>query len=213
MIFEIRSYTLQSRTVATVEERFERALAERTQLSPLGGFWRTEVGMLNQVIALWPYESMAERERIRAEARKLKTWPPQIGEFVIERSANVFVPAPFSPPIEPRTLGNLYEIRTYTYAPGSIPGVIKAWEELLEERLKYSPLVAVGHSELGALDKWVHIWAYKDAGDRERIREATAKAGIWPISVVDKRLNRPPQAVSRTMQNMLVIPTRFSPLR
>jgi hypothetical protein len=37
--------------------------------------------------------------------------------------------------------------------------------------------------------------------------------GIWPISVVDRRLKRVQRAVSVKMQNMLVIPVRFSPLR
>jgi hypothetical protein len=29
----------------------------------------------------------------------------------------IFLPAPFSPKLEPRKLGNLYEIRTYTLKP------------------------------------------------------------------------------------------------
>ena len=212
MIYEMRTYTLKSRSVAVVEERFEKALPERVRLSRLGAFWHTEVGVLNQIIVVWPYESIAERDRIRAAANEVEGWPPDIREFIVEQESRILIPAPFSPPLEPRRLGNLYEIRTYHYPAGAIPDVIRSWSEIIDERVKYSPLVAAWYSEAGPVHEWVHIWAYRNADERERIREATAKAGIWPISVVDQRLKRAPQAVSLRMQNTLVVPARFSPL-
>ena len=213
MIVELSTYTLKSRSQALVEERLEQALPERVALSPLGGCWRTEVGVLNQLIVAWPYASAVERDSVIAAATRLKTWPPAIDEFVVERQSRVLTLAPFSPAIEPRVLGNIYEIRIYGYAPGQIPGVISAWTEIIDERVKHSPLVGAWYSGSGTVHEWVHVWAYRDTAERERIREATSKAGIWPISVVDRRLKREPRAVSLRMQNMLVIPTRFSPLR
>jgi hypothetical protein len=213
MIYVMRSYTLKSRSMAEVESRFQNALAERVRLSPLGAFWRTEVGVLNQVIVVWPYASVAERERVHARAAAIAGWPPDIREFVIEQDCVILTPPPFSPLFEPRRLGNLYEIRTYTYPTSAIPEVIAAWSELIGERVKYSPLVAAGHAEQGPLSLWVHIWAYRNAGERERVREAVARAGIWPISVVDQRLKRAPRAVSLRMQNTLVVPASFSPMR
>ena len=78
----------------------------------------------------------------------------------------MFHPAPFSPPLEPRAVGPLFEIRQYTLTPGSIPGLIERWSEKIEGRQKFSPLVAGMYTEFGALNKWVHIWAYKDANER-----------------------------------------------
>ena len=125
----------------------------------------------------------------------------------------MLVPAPVSPLLEPREFGNIYEIRIYSFAPGGIPAIIKGWSEILEERLKYSPLVAALYSEEGPTHEWVHIWAYQNAGERERIRAETSKAGIWPLSVVDARLKRPPSVAPLRMQNMLVVPASFSPLK
>ena len=212
VIVELQSFTLKSRSPATVEERFKNALPARAAQSPLGGCWRSEVGVLNQLIVAWPYADMNERASVGADAAKLKDWPPAIDEFVLEQSARTITLAPFSPPLTPRRLGNLYEIRIYQYPPGAIPEVIAAWSEIIDERVKYSPLVAAGHADAGAFHEWVHIWAYRNAGERERIREETSRAGIWPISVVDRRLGRAPRAVSLRMQNMLVVPTDFSPL-
>lgn len=213
MIFEMRNYTLMSRSQGLVEARFEKALPARTKLSPLGAFWHAEVGVLNQIIVVWPYESAAERERILAEESKVDGWPPDFAEFIVEQQSRILVPAPFSPPLEPRRLGNLYEIRTYTYPADAIPEVIASWNEIIGERMKYSPLVAAWYTNTRPHCEWVHIWAYRNAGERERIREATTRAGVWPISVVDRRLQREPRAVSLMMQNMLVVPASFSPLR
>jgi hypothetical protein len=206
MIIEMRTYTLKPGSTPTVEERFEKALAKRQTLSKLAAFWHTEVGPLNQIIHVWPYESAGERERIRAEATKLEGWPPDIHEFVLEQEAKILTPAPFSPRPEPRQLGGIYEIRTYTFAPRSIPKVIASWSEAIERRTRLSPLVGAWYTDVGPLNQWVHIWAYQDAGERARIRAEAVKQGIWPPK-------RAPEVVLLRQQNMLVVPASFSPLR
>src|SRR6202140_2814726 len=154
MIVEMRTYTLQPGTVAQFEERFGAALPVRAKLSPLAAFWHTEVGPLNQVIHVWPYETMDERTRLRAESTKLQGWPPNVREFVVEQKSQIFIPAPFSPKLEPRQLGGIYEIRMYTLAPGAVPGQIERWAGAIGERVKRSPLAFAGHSELGDLNIW-----------------------------------------------------------
>jgi hypothetical protein len=205
MIIEMRTYTLKPGNIPTFEERFGAALAIRQKYSKLAAFWHTEVGPLNQVIHVWPYESLDERTRVRAEAAKAEGWPPNTRELTIAQQSEIFLPAPFSPPLEPRQLGNIYEIRLYTYAPGTIPGVIERWSEKIAERVKLSPLVGAWHSELGALNRWVHIWAYKDAGERQRIRAEAVSKGVWPPG-------GPPGALLK-QENMLVVPASFSPLK
>ena len=123
MIVEFRTYTLQPGSTPTIEDRFAEALSAsgRTKVSPLAAFWHTEVGPLNRIIHVWPYESFEDRTRLRGEATKLSGWPPNIREFVTEQKSEVFIPAPFSPKLEPKQLGGLYEIRIYTMRPGAPP--------------------------------------------------------------------------------------------
>ena len=205
MIIEMRSYDLRPGTVPAFEERFVAALPERTKLSPLAAFWRTEIGPLNRVIHVWPYRSLEERTRVRAEAVNTGQWPPKIGEFCGAMQSEIFIPAPFSPALEPRELGGVYEIRLYTYAPGALPGVLERWGSKITERVKLSPLVGAWHSEIGALNRWVHIWAYKDAAERQRIRTEAVRSGVWPPG-------SPPGALVR-QENILAVPAAFSPLR
>jgi len=204
MIVEFRTYRLKPGTVAEAEKRFGEALPARTKVSPLAAFWHTEVGPLNNIIHVWPYEDFAQRTQVRSQ--KVEGWPPNIREFVEEQKSEIFIPAPFSPKLESRELGSLYEIRIYTLAPGAIPGQIDRWSTQIGERVKLSPLAFAGHSELGGLNRWCHIWAYKDANHRAETRAKAVKEGIWP-----PKGGQPGQTL--VQENMLVVPASFSPLR
>ena len=206
MIVEFRTYTLNPGATPEFEKRFAEALPNRTKLSPLAAFWHTEVGPLNQVIHVWPYEDMAARTKTREEATKQPGWPPNTREFVVAQKSQIFIPAPFSPKLEPRQLGGIYEIRMYTLRPGAIPSQIDRWSTAIGERVKLSPLAFAGHSELGDLNIWCHIWAYKDANHRAEIREKARKEGIWP-----PKGGQPGTMIKQ--ENMLVVPASFSPLR
>src|SRR5438309_10947136 len=74
--------------------------------------------------------------------------------------------AVYARPGQPYGTGNVYEMRTYTYAPGDIPKVLDAWGKAIEAREKFSPLAACWTSELGALNRFTHIWVYKDLNER-----------------------------------------------
>ena len=205
MIVEMRTYQLKPGSVPIFLERFAEALPLRTQHSPLAAFWYTEVGALNQVIHVWPYESFEARVEARAAALKTPGWPPATRELTIEQKSEIYLTAPFSPKLEPRALGGIYEIRSYTLAPGAVPGMIDRWAAKIDERVKLSPLVAAWYSEIGGLNKWVHIWAYKDAAERQKIRAEAVARGIWPPGS--------PEGTLLKMENMLVVPAPFSPLK
>jgi len=113
--------------------------------------------------------------------------------------------APFSPPLPTTKLGGLYEFRTYTYQPGAMPTVLERWSKVIAARTKVSPLVFAGHTLIGPLNQYIHVWAYKDAGERERLRaEATKTVEGWP----------PPTRELLVMQeNMLLTPAPCAPFK
>ena len=83
MIYEVRTYTLKPGTVPEAEKRFGEVLQHREKYSPLGAFWHTELGPLNQIIHVWPYENLQHRFETRTQAMKDPNWPPKIGEFIL----------------------------------------------------------------------------------------------------------------------------------
>ena len=180
MIYEFRTYSIQPRTLPEFLKRFDDALEKRQQFSPLAAFWYTEIGALNQVIHVWPYENALERTRIRAEAVKGGNWPPKVGEFIVDMKSEIFEAQPFSPPLAPASIGPYFEMRSYVIRPGGIPEMAKRWKEYLPGRLELSPLVGVYTSDVGHLNQWVHIWAYKSLDERMAVRDKAKKGGIWP---------------------------------
>jgi hypothetical protein len=133
MIYEIRTYTLKPGSVAEFENRFEASLANRLKYSELAAFWHSEIGPLNQVIHVWPYENLQQRAEIRGQAGKEPDWPPKSADLILSMRSEIFSPAPFSPKLGGnQKLGTVYEMRTYQYQPGSIPNVIARWEEALK---------------------------------------------------------------------------------
>ena len=137
MIFEMRTYLMKPGSIPKVEELFGAGMPARTKLSRFGGFWRTEVGTLNQIIHVWPYKDVNERDHIRAEAIRTGVWPPKIADNILEMESKILHPAPFSPHFEPGEHGAIYEFRTYTYGPGAIPKVIEAWTPLIKARSRH----------------------------------------------------------------------------
>ncbi|MCZ6867458.1 MAG: NIPSNAP family protein [Dehalococcoidia bacterium] len=204
MIYEVRTYSIKPGGVAEFEKRFGEALPHRTKYSPLGAFWHTEIGPLNEVIHVWPYEDLEARTRIREEAAKDPHWPPDAAELELDTRSDIFIPAPFMRPLSPQKLGNIYEMRTYTFRVGTMGEVLKRWGECVPHREKFSPLAACWYSELGELNKFVHIWPYKDLAERDRIRAEAVKDPHWPP---------PTREFMVKMENKILIPAEFSPLR
>jgi len=181
MFLEMRTYVLKPGMTRNFVERFAEGLTARLQFSKLLGLWLSEVGGLNRVVHVWPYDSFEDRERIGAEARKTGKWPPKTQEFIVTQENKFIQPAPFSPPLPERKLGEIYEFRTYTYQPGTMPTVLERFGKVIPTRTKVSPLVFAGQTIVGPLNQYIHVWAYKDAGERERLRaEATKTVDGWP---------------------------------
>jgi hypothetical protein len=212
MIYEMRTYDLKPHSIPEVEKRFGEAYEKRKKYSELAAFWHTEIGPLNQIIHVWPYKDLEERARIRAAAVKDGAWPPKTSEFMMSQRSDIMMPFSFSPELKPGKMGPYFEMRTYTYASGELPKFVQLWEKALPSRLKVGPLCAVWYSELGGLNKFVHIWPYPTLDARNETRKKAQDTGMWPPSVVAKKEGLPVyQLVAQ--ENKILMPAAFSPLQ
>jgi len=204
MIYEVRTYTLKPGSVQAYEENFEKALPERVKFSPLAAFWHTEIGPLNQVVHVWPYESLEKRNEIRAESVKSGKWPPKHDDLILNMESEIWYPAEFMRPFEGEAeLGNIYEMRIYTYKPGSINGALKIWGEAIEYREKYSKLAFGMYTDIGGLNKWMHVWPYADMQDRNETRAKSMQDPNWPPATREWIVKQ---------ENKILVPASFSPM-
>jgi len=102
MIVEQRTYNLHPSTTGEYLKRYEEeGLAiQRPILGTLVGYFSTEIGPLNQIIHMWAYEDLGDRERRRATLKAHPGWAKyslSVRPLIISQENKILIPAPFSP--------------------------------------------------------------------------------------------------------------------
>jgi hypothetical protein len=203
VIYDVRTYDLTPWSVPEFERRFSEALPEREKISRFGAFWHTDVGPLNRVVHVWPYESLEHMRECRKAAHGTGTWPADLVEFMQDQHAEIMIPAPFMTDLPKGKLGPVYEMHTATVIDRTVPEILDRWSKVIERRKKLSPLVACWYSELGLLNKLTDIWAYRDFAHRDRVMAEAKAMGDWPPPIDD---------VTRFEESAILLPASFSPL-
>jgi hypothetical protein len=106
VIVEHRTYTIKALRTGDFLKLYERA-ALPLQLKYLGhliGFYVSEIGPLNEVVHLWGFASLAERERRRALMEADPGWAVyrqalQELDVVVEQSTKMLRSTSFSPTV------------------------------------------------------------------------------------------------------------------
>lgn len=206
MIYEMRTDTFaQHNDAVDFIGKLGGVIEHRSTFSPLGALWLSEIGTLNQVIHVWPYEDLQHRNEVRAAVAQDGNWPPPGIQGLLGEEVEILNPAPFMRPWDGvQELGNFYEVRSYVCKPGSIREMIRAWGELMPAREKFSPLAACWYTEFGTQFKWVSVWPYTSLDERARLRSEASKAGAWPPDTGHLMMRQ---------ENRIMTPASFSPLR
>jgi hypothetical protein len=206
MIYEVRTYRLKPQMVPGFIEAFGEAYENgRKQLSELAAFFTSEVGPLNEVTHIWKYDSLGQREEIRAKAAASGVWPPKVTNMIHQANSEIFRPFPFMTEFLSGQHGPLFEYRYYTVNPGTMPGIIKGWEDAIEARKELSPCAMGMYTDLGDINKYVHIWPYKSFEHRQEVRAEGLAKGVWPPK-------GSPKGAIVTQDNKLLFAAPFSPL-
>jgi NIPSNAP len=207
MIYEIRTYTLKPGKIGPWLKRWGEAYDVRAQYSKLGGMWSTDVGPLNQVIHIWPYESLQQRAEVRAAMAKDTSgrWPPPgNADDILTQESDILDPVKnMQDWTGPRQLGEAYELRMYTYAPGDVGKVAAAFGDALPARDAIYPVAGIFTSQLGNLNRLYQLFGYKSWDHREEVRTEFRKQGVWP-----------PHADARPVSQLvrMLIPAAHSPM-
>ena len=206
MIYEIRTYNVRPGMVGEYEARFQEAFSVRAKYSGLYGYWHTEIGPLNQLVHIWPYESMQQRIEVRRAAAKDPSgvWPPHTNDLLISQENDIIVPIKgMTEWTGPQQFGEIYELRMYTYPGGEIGKVAERFAEAYAGRAGVYPVGGIWTSDLGNLNRLYQLFPYKDWNHREEVRAELRAKSLWPP-------NTGASALTQLVRHL--IPTAFSPL-
>ena len=104
----------------------------------------------------------------------------------------------------------ILEIRTYFTHPGKVNAWLENYEKngLPVQKRMLGRLIGFFTSEIGELNKIVHLWAYDSLADREARRTAMAKDPEWHAF-----LKNSPPGLLVSQDAQIYNPTSFSPLK
>ena len=104
MIIDHRTYTFRPGTVQKWLDKYESdgLPIQRKYLGEFIGMFTTEVGNLHQIVFMWAYETLGDRERRRAQMESdpdWKTFIQQIWELdaIVEQNIKMLRPVSYSP--------------------------------------------------------------------------------------------------------------------
>jgi NIPSNAP len=211
MIYELRAYTLvpgtQGQYLKLSAEVGRKIRGDR--YGKLEGFWATESGLLNQVVHLWSYADLNERDRLRAELSKNEEWTksymPQTRSLVLAQENKILSPQlPLKPPAGD---GHLYELRSYRCHTGKAGDWLAHFKAILPVREKYSRNVGLWQTELGQLNEVVHLWAYRDLNERGAVRAKVVQDPEWQAFLAKG------YALLAEMRSTILSPAPHSPMK
>jgi hypothetical protein len=104
LIVELRTYTVKPLRTSDFLQLYERAALplQKKYLGHLIGFFVSELGPLNQVVHLWGFDSLAERESRRKQMEADPGWKLYRDalrelDVIVEQETKILKSVPFSP--------------------------------------------------------------------------------------------------------------------
>ncbi|GLS24149.1 NIPSNAP family protein [Labrys miyagiensis] len=102
MIYELRTYRLRTGTVpAYLKLVDEEGIAiQRGHLGQLVGYFFSEIGVLNEIVHIWAYADLNDRENRRAALAADPAWQdflPKIQALIETMENKILKPTSFSP--------------------------------------------------------------------------------------------------------------------
>jgi NIPSNAP len=101
MFIEIRTYRLRNGSIpeylATVSEGIR---IQHRHLGTLVGYYASEIGPINQIVHIWAFASLDDREARRIQLNADPEWQdflPRIRDLIEVAETKIMKPAPFSP--------------------------------------------------------------------------------------------------------------------
>ena len=208
MYYELATMTLPFGTAGNAATQVQAFSSASDAKGELLGCWFTDIGVLNQMVVLRGFASLADLQAERDRTQKSSS-PFGCGDIYQSLEQHSYQGFPWMKPVRPSTEsginGPVYEIRTYGIKPGGVQATIDLWEQYVPPREKLSPCVVAMVALDGPL-RFTNIWAYPTLDARSKARADAVAQGIWPPK-------GGPAHLTTAMVSTIALPTAVSPLK
>ncbi|XP_035885473.1 protein NipSnap homolog 3A-like [Phyllostomus discolor] len=211
--YEFRTYYLKPSKMDEFLENFKKNIHLRTAHSELVGYWSVEFGgRMNKVFHIWKCDNYTHQTEVRKALAKDKEWQEQfliLNLALIDKQESEITYLVLWCKLEKPPKEGVYELVTFQMKPGEPALWCVAFKRavMAHVNLGYSKLIRVFHTEYGALNRVHALWWNENADSRAAGRHQSHE-DPRVVAAVQESVN---YLVSQ--QNMLLIPTSFSPLK
>ncbi|XP_069861996.1 protein NipSnap homolog 3A-like isoform X1 [Dipodomys merriami] len=211
--YEFRTYYLKPSKMKEFLENSKKNVHLRTAHSELIGYWSVEFGgRLNTVFHIWKYDNFAHRTAVRKALAQDKEWQEQFLlpslPLIDKQTSEITYLVPWCKLGKPPKQG-VYELITFQMKPGGPALWGHSFQRAIHVHINqgYATLIGVFNAEYGALNR-VHVLWWSENADTRAAGRHRSHEDPRVVAAVRESVQ-----YLETQQNILLIPTSFSPLK
>lgn len=184
------------------------AKMEETKVN-LVGSWRTEVGDCDTFVHIWEYQRY---EGYHQSLNTISTLPGynefdrKLRSLIRKKDSSIMQEFSFWPTTSPRSLGGVFELRSYTLHPGNLLEWETHWRRGLKARREVMEGVGAWFVQIGDLNTVHHLWQFANLEERKLRREKS-----WGIEGWAETVHKTVPLI-QTMKSRVLIPMPWSPV-
>ncbi|KAG6008444.1 hypothetical protein E4U21_004466 [Claviceps maximensis] len=152
----------------------------------LVGSWRTEVGDCDTFIHIWEYQKYEGYHQSRhaiSHHPDFADFDNKLKKLIKSKRISLMQEFSFWPTTPPRTLGGIFELRSYTLHPGNLLEWETHWRRGLAARRKVMEGVGAWFVQIGDLNTVHHLWQFANLEERRERREKSWSEEGWSDTV------------------------------
>ncbi|KAF3901773.1 hypothetical protein AA313_de0203861 [Arthrobotrys entomopaga] len=177
----------------------------------LVGSWYTEIGEGDVFVHIWEYNGYAgyhDTLRYLDGQQQNQKYRKEVRKYLQSRSNSLAQEFSFWPTTQPRTLGGVFELRSYTLHPGNLLEWETHWRRgLVARQSQGMEGVGAWFTQIGGLNEVHYLWQFGDLRGRQVLREKSWQAKDW-ADTVHKTI-----PLIAKMQSKIILPLPWSPVK
>ncbi|TID17064.1 NIPSNAP-domain-containing protein [Venturia nashicola] len=175
----------------------------------LVGSWRTEVGDCDTFVHIWEYQRY---QGYHSSLHSIQHHPgyadfdKKLKSLITAKRTSLMQEFSFWPTTSPRSLGGVFELRSYTLHPGNLLEWETHWRRGLEARREVMEGVGAWFVQIGELNTVHHLWQFADLEERKIRREQS-----WSIEGWGDTVHKTVPLI-QSMKSKVLVPMPWSPV-